>query len=47
MEKPYFYFRFYIFLAKTGAGLENAASKTESEFADIWKQTNTDGELKN
>jgi hypothetical protein len=27
--------------------LENAGLKTESEYADIWKRTNTDGELKN
>jgi hypothetical protein len=43
-KKLYFYFRFYIFFAKMGAGSKNAGSKTESEYADIRKQTNTDGE---
>jgi hypothetical protein len=33
---------FIFFLVETGAG-----SKMESEYADIRKQTNTDGELKN
>jgi hypothetical protein len=46
-EKPYFYSRFYIFLAKTGSGSENAGSKTESEYTDIRKRTNTDEELEN
>jgi hypothetical protein len=35
------------FLAETGAGSENTGSKTESEYADIRKRTNMDGELKN
>jgi hypothetical protein len=35
------------FLAETGAGSENAGSKTESEYADIQKRTNTDGEPEN
>jgi hypothetical protein len=43
-EKSYFYFCFYIFLVEMGAGSENAGSKTESEYADIRKRTNTDGE---
>jgi hypothetical protein len=46
-EKPYFYLNFYIFLAETGAGLENAGSKMESEYADIRKRTNTDEEPEN
>jgi hypothetical protein len=46
-EKPYFYFRFYIFLAETESGSENTSSKTKSEYADIRKRTNTDGEPKN
>jgi hypothetical protein len=47
MENPYFYFRFYIFLVETGEGSENAGSKIESEYADIQKRTNTDGEPEN
>jgi hypothetical protein len=46
-KKSYFYFRFYIFLTETGAGSENTGSKTQSEYADIRKRTNTDGEPKN
>jgi hypothetical protein len=46
-EKPYFYFRFYIFLAETGSGSENTGSEMESEYADIRKRTNTDGEPEN
>jgi hypothetical protein len=46
-EKPYFYFRFYIFLAETESGSENTGSETESEYADIRKRTNTDGEPEN
>jgi hypothetical protein len=46
-EKPYFYFRFYIFLAEMESGSENTGSETESEYADIRKQTNTDGEPEN
>jgi hypothetical protein len=47
MEKPYFYFCFYIFFAEMGPGSENTGSKTESEYADIRKRTNTDGEPEN
>jgi hypothetical protein len=36
-----------IFFCETGAGSKNAGSKTESEYADIWKQKNTDGEPEN
>jgi hypothetical protein len=46
-EKPYFYFSFYIFLAETESGSENTGSETESEYADIRKRTNTDGEPEN
>jgi hypothetical protein len=46
-EKPYFYFRFYIFLAETKSGSENTGSETESEYADIRKRTNTNGEPEN
>jgi hypothetical protein len=35
-----------IFL-ETGTGLENTGSKTQSEYANIRKQTNTDGEPEN
>jgi hypothetical protein len=35
------------FLAKTESGLENTGSETESEYADIRKRTNTDGEPEN
>jgi hypothetical protein len=34
-------------LVKTEAGSENAGSKTESEYTEIRKRTNTDGEPKN
>jgi hypothetical protein len=47
MEKPYFYFHFYFFFAETGSGSENAGLKTESEYADARKWTNTDGEPEN
>jgi hypothetical protein len=33
-KKSYFYFRFYIFLAETGSGSENAGLETESGYAD-------------
>jgi hypothetical protein len=46
-EKPYFYFRFYIFLAETGSSSENAGLKMKSGYADARKRTNTDGEPKN
>jgi hypothetical protein len=36
-----------IFFSETGADSENAGSTTESEYADIRKQTNTDGEPEN
>jgi hypothetical protein len=36
-EKPYFYFRFYIFLAETESGSKNTGSETELEYADIRK----------
>jgi hypothetical protein len=35
------------FLAETGPGSENAGSETESEYADMRKRTNTDGEPEN
>jgi hypothetical protein len=35
------------FLMETGAGSENASLKTESEYADIRKRTNTDEETEN
>jgi hypothetical protein len=34
-------------LAETESGSENTGSETESEYADIRKRTNTDGEPKN
>jgi hypothetical protein len=36
-----------IFLAETGTGSENAGSKTKSEYMDIRKWTNMDGEPEN
>jgi hypothetical protein len=45
--KTLFVLPFLYFLVETGAGLENAGSKTESEYADIQKWTNTDGEPEN
>jgi hypothetical protein len=35
------------FLTETGAGSENVGSKMESEYTDIRKRTNTDGEPEN
>jgi hypothetical protein len=46
-RKTLFLLSFLYFLAETGAGSKNAGSKTESEYADIRKRTNTDGELEN
>jgi hypothetical protein len=46
-EKTIFLLPFLYFLAKTGSGSENMGSKTESEYADIRKRTNTDGEPEN
>jgi hypothetical protein len=43
LKKLYFCFRFYIFLAKTGSGSENAGTETELEYSDIRKRTNTAG----
>jgi hypothetical protein len=45
--KTLFLLLFLYFLAETGAGSENAGSKTESEYMDIRKRTNTDGEPEN
>jgi hypothetical protein len=45
--KTLFLLPFLYFLAETGAGSENAGLKTELEYADIWKRTNTDGEPEN
>jgi hypothetical protein len=45
--KTLFLLPFLYFLPETGAGSENMGSKTESEYTDIRKRTNTDGELKN
>jgi hypothetical protein len=45
--KTLFLLLFIYFLAETGAGSENADSKTESEYADIQKRINTDREPKN
>jgi hypothetical protein len=45
--KTLFLLPFIYFLAETGAGSENAGSKTESEYADLRKRTNMDGEPKN
>jgi hypothetical protein len=36
-----------IFFGGNGIGSENTGSKTESEYADIRKRTNTDGEPEN
>jgi hypothetical protein len=46
-RKTLFLLPFLYFLVETGAGSENAGSKTESGYADIRKRTNTDGEPKN
>jgi hypothetical protein len=45
--KTLFLLPFLYFLAETGVGSENAGSKTESEYADIRKRTNTDEEPEN
>jgi hypothetical protein len=45
--KTIFLLLFLYFLAETGAGSDNAGSKIESEYADIRKRTNTDGEPEN
>jgi hypothetical protein len=46
-RKNLFLLPFLYFLVETGAGSENAGTKTESEYADIRKRTDTDGEPEN
>ena len=40
----HFYFRFYIFLAKTEPGSENTGTETGSGYIEVWKRINTDVE---
>jgi hypothetical protein len=47
MKRTIFLLSFLYFFVETRAGSENAGSKTESEYADIRKRTNTDGEPEN